>query len=343
VDLMPRPLLTRTVFFGLFALTAGIQPARSQEPPCISRKLPVSFRDAQNLPLQNISVADLEAKIKSKPVKFLSLAPDPRPHRIVLALDQSGSMGSTESGPALWNLELSLARHFFEVNRQKSRIAMLFFNDQVNDVIDFSQGNSAIGEKLRQAAKDQEYAKTHVKGRTALRDAIFRAIQLLDHPSSADAVYVLTDGGDNASHQSAAEITRRLAVASVRVFAVLLYQSPGHRNRTPEELSGPTELTEIAQKSGGEILSAAEPRGNRVALTADPEGKLRTEETLARLYQTILQDSLLEVELPFPIAKNERWELKLSSDARRRWKNAQITYPDTLTSCNAEVFGSGRH
>ncbi len=73
------------------------------------------------------------------------------------------------------------------------------------------------------------------------------------------------------------------------------------------------------------------------------DAKVRSEETLNRLYQTILQDSLLEVELPFPIARNERWELKLSSAARRQWKNAQITYPDTLISCNAEVFGSGRH
>ena len=48
------------------------------------RKVPVSFRDAQNLPLQNISVTDLEAKLHGKPVKILSLAPDPRPHRIVL-------------------------------------------------------------------------------------------------------------------------------------------------------------------------------------------------------------------------------------------------------------------
>jgi hypothetical protein len=210
-------------------------------------------------------------------------------------------------------------------------------------VIDLAQGNSAVGDKLRQVTGDHEYIKTHLKGRTALRDAIVQGIQLLDHPSSADAVYVLTDGGDNASRQSAAEVGRRLAVASVRVFAVLLYQSSGHRNRTPEEVSGPGELMEIAQKSGGEILSAAEPQGNRVALTADPEGKLRTEEVLARLYQTILQDSLLEVELPFPIAKSEHWEVKLSSAARHQWKDAKIIYPDTLISCDAEVVGSGRN
>jgi len=57
----------------------------------------------------------------------------------------------------------------------------------------------------------------------------------------------------------------------------------------------------------------------------------------------ILGDNLLEVELPFPIAKSEHWELRLSSVARNQWKDAQITYPDTMISCNAEVVGSGRN
>lgn len=220
---------------------------------------------------------------------------------------------------------------------------MLFFNDQVHDLVDFSQGNAAVAEKLRQVAEDRNYLKEQVKGSTGLRDAIFRGIQLIDHPSSADAVYVLTDGGDNASHQSASALDRRLAVTSVRVFAVLLYQKLGNRNRTPEESNGPDELAEITRKSGGEILTAAQWQGKGFTLSADAEAKVKLEETLHRLYQAIVQNSLIEVELPFPISKNERWELDLSSAARHQWKNAKVTYTDTLVSCDAEVFGLGRN
>ena len=166
---------------------------------------------------------------------------------------------------------------------------------------------------------------------------------MLNRPNSADAVYVLTDGGDNLSRESPSELNRRLAVSSVRVFAVLLYQRLGYRNRIAEELSGPAELAEITQKSGGEILTAAEWQGNHIALSANAEARVKSEETLRRLYQAIVQDSLLEVELPGSLAKNARWELKFSSDARQRWKNARITYPDTLISCDAEVSGSGRN
>ena len=340
---MGRSNYSRGVYLSLASLVLCIHPVEAQEQPCTTRKLPVSFRDPQNLPLQNFSVSDLEAKVHGKPVKIVSLEADPRPHRLVLILDSSGSMGSVEDEPPLWNLGMSLARHLFEVNGPRAQFAMLVFNDQVTDEIDFSQGNSVVGEKLRQIAENRDFVKTHIKGKTALRDAILQAISMLDHPTSADAVYVLTDGGDNASHNSVEGLNRRLAVSSVRVFAVLLNRNHPYRNRIPEEEIGPQDLAEIAHKSGGEILTAAEWRGKQVALSANADAKVKSAEMLSRLYETIFQDRLLEVELPFPLKTNEHWDLKLSDAARHKWKNVQIIYPDTLTGCNAEVSGSGRN
>jgi len=341
-----RLLMHRVSYVGqcsvsLSAIVFYTGAAGAQEAPCERRSIPVALRDNQNLPFQDISVAELEAKVRGKPVKILSFAPDPRPHRLVLLLDTSGSMGSTAGESPLFALGLALARHFFEVNQQWSHIALLTFNKNVTEALDFTKGNSAVGEKLQEIASDRNYVKANVKGTTALRDTILEGLQLLDHPSSADALYLLTDGGDNASKHSAADVTHRLALTSVRLFVVLLRQETGYRNRT-EELSGPDELSEIARKSGGEILTAAAWHGDQVALSANSEAKLKSQETLARLYQTILHDNLLEIELAFLLAKNERWELRLSDAARRQRKGAQITYPTILISCNSEVSGAGR-
>lgn len=284
------PSQIRTLFLSLIVLSPCIRPAHPQEAPCTSRKLPVSFRDAQNLPLQNISVRDLEAKIHGKPIKIVSLSPDPRSHRVVLLLDASGSMGSTTGESPLFALGLGLARHFFEVNRQGAHIALLIFNKKVIETLDFTRGNSAVGDRRQQITSDHDYLKANVKGTTGPRDAILEGLQLLDHPSSADALYLLTDGGDNASKRSAADVTKRLALTSARLFVVLLRQEQGYRNRTPEELSGPDELSEIARTSGGGILTAAGWHGDQVALSANSEAKVKTQEILARLYQTILQD-----------------------------------------------------
>jgi Mg-chelatase subunit ChlD len=316
-------------------LTLCARTIAAQDTSCLRRALPVALRDEQSLPIQNVSVADLEARVHGKPIKILSLTPDPRPHRLVLILDASGSMGSTAGEPPLFALEVVLARHFFQANRQRSQIALLIFNNDVTEVVDFAQGNSAVGDKLQQISGDHNYVKSSVKGRTALRDAILAGLHLLEHPSSADGFYVLTDGVDNASRHSAANLRQRLAVTSVRVFAVLLSKE-ADRNRTPLELSGPDDLSEIAAKSGGEILSAASWHGKQIVLSADRDAKLRPEETMARLYQAILGDQLLEIELPYAVSKDQRWELKLSDGARHQAKDVHITYPTTLAKCSSE-------
>lgn len=308
----------------------------TQDSSCLRRTLPVALRDEQNLPIQNVSVTDLQAKVHGKPVKILSISPDTRPHRLVLILDTSGSMASMEGEPPLFSLEFALASHFFEVNKQKSQIALLIFNNDVTEAVDFAQGNSAVGDKLQQISGDHNYVKTNIKGRTALRDAIFAGLLLLKHPSSADSLYVITDGGDNASKHSVADLRQRLEVSSVRLFAVLLRKDVGYRYLTPEEVSGPEELSELTEKSGGEILTAAAWHGKQMILSASSEAKLKSEEILARLYQTILGDQLLEIELPFPVAKDERLELKPSDRTRHEWRGAHITYPSTLNKCGSE-------
>jgi Mg-chelatase subunit ChlD len=320
------------VSFVILALCTGTVAA--QDFPCQRRVVPVALRDNRNLPIENVSVADFEAKVHGKPIKTLSLSPDPRPHRLVLILDASGSMRSTAEESPPFALEFALAWHFFQVNHQRSQIALLIFNNRVTETVDFAQGNSVVGDKLRQISSDHNYGKTSVKGTTALRDAILAGLQLLGHPSSADALYVLTDGEDNASERSVREVTQRLALTSVRLFAVLLQREDGHRGLPLNEF-GPNELSEMARKSGGEILSAAAWHGKQMALSANSEAKLKSQETLARLYQTILGDQLLEIELPAPITKNEQWELRLSVTARRQWKGALITYPTTLAKCNS--------
>ena len=321
--------------FSFLILALSTKPVRAQDLSCTRRVLPIAVRDKQNLPIPNILVTDLKAKVRGKPIKMLSLAPDPREHRLVLILDASGSLGSTASEPPLFALELALARHFVDVNRQSAQIALLIFNSDIIETVDFAQGNSGVGNKLQQISGDRNYVKTKVKGKTALRDTIVAGLQLFGNPSSADALYVLTDGGDNASKHSVADVTQLLAMTSVRLFAVLIRQEVEFRGRPPDE-SDPDELYKMAGKSGGEILSAAVWHGNQMALSADPEAKWKSQETLTRLYQTILGDRLLEIELPFPIAKNEHLELRLSDGARRRWNGSHITYPTTLLTCGAE-------
>src|SRR5436190_5088193 len=168
---------------SLLAMVSYTGAAGAQETTCERRSIPVALRDNHNLPIQNISITDLEGKVHGKPIKILSFAPDPRPHRLVLLLDTSGSMGSTAGESPQFALGLALARHFFDVNHQWSHIALLTFNKNVTETLDFTRGNSVVGDKLQQITSDHNYLKANVKGTTALRDAILEGLQLLDHPN----------------------------------------------------------------------------------------------------------------------------------------------------------------
>jgi hypothetical protein len=75
------------------------------------------------------------------------------------------------------------------------------------------------------------------------------------------------------------------------------------------ELSGPDELSDVACQVWWQNSHRSYLARKKIALIADSEAKLKSPETLARLYETILADQLLEIELPFLISKGEHWEL----------------------------------
>lgn len=154
---------------------------------------------------------------------------------------------------------------------------------------------------------------------------------MIGPPSSSDALYLLTDAQGNASTHSASDVNHSLAFTSVRLFAALLQDE-----RTL------TVSWRVVPGSGSTFRDGQKLRRRNPQRRANSEAKVKTQETLTRLYQTILQDSLLEIELPFPIAKNGRWELRLSTAGRSQRRRAQITYPDTLVGRNSDVSGSDR-
>jgi len=285
-----------------------------------------SAYDSNGSSIAGLTPKDFEAKVRGKDVKILAIAPDMRPHRLVLIVDAS---------PSLWQWELTFARHFLDQNHGRAQIALLIFNKHTNEVVNFAQGGAAVNDALKEAAKGYDYLRTNGRG-TTLQDAVLQGIQLFDRPTSADALYVLTDAVvSNGSPSVTNDADQQLVSTGVRLFAVLFQREIGYRNKTSEEVLGPEALSEMARKSGGGILTVAELHDNRLSLSVNSEGKATTAETLAHLYQGVLEDSVLELGFAFPVKRNESFELKLSDIARRQWKNARLFYSEELTDCES--------
>jgi len=97
---------------------------------------------------------------------------------------------------------------------------------------------------------------TSPKGRTALLDAIYLGLsQMRGAHNAKRALLILSDGGDNHSRYNESDIKRLVKEADTQLYAIGIFDPLGNRNRTPEELNGPSLLTDITDMTGGRVFS----------------------------------------------------------------------------------------
>ena len=308
------------VVLGLGALWGP--HAAGQTDPCTRRTLPLTVVDATGRPIANLTASDLQGKFRGQSVKILSVAPDNRPHRIVILLDASGSMATK------WREVVAPAYHLTEIRLPNTKLGLLIFGEKINEQIDFSAGQNAVAERLSQIRSDPTYSGKFVQGKTALFDALLAGVRLLSAPTSADVIYLVSDGGENGSRAGFDEVVRQLTLSGVRLFVSGLFGELGYRSRTPEELNGPTNLAEMVKRTGGEMMV---PFANGFPTKPKEAGQLT--EAMNLFYLKMIQNHLLEVELPTIVDKQRGWELKLTSEKKQQWKNARILYPSDLIPC----------
>src|SRR5207302_11329952 len=91
------------------------------------------------------------------------------------------------------------------------------------------------------------------QGHTALYDTILEALKSLEPTQPGDAIYVITDGGENASAEKLTQLEDSLESSGVRLFAFLLggpwLTSPGQWSVT--------DLYALVRESGGSLASVS--------------------------------------------------------------------------------------
>lgn len=159
------------------------------------------------------------------------------PISIGLVFDASGSMGSklTKSRQA--------AAAFFKTANPEDEFFLIQFNDRPQMVVQFTRDVEEIQNRL---------TFTQAKGRTALLDAMYLAMQTLKKGRNPRrALLVISDGGDNSSRYTETEIRNLLKEADAQVYAIGIFEPIGARGRTAEELAGPGLLSDLAEMTGG--------------------------------------------------------------------------------------------
>jgi Ca-activated chloride channel homolog len=90
------------------------------------------------------------------------------------------------------------------------------------------------------------------KGRTALLDAVYLGVSEMRNAHNAKrALLIISDGGDNNSRYNERDIRRLVREANTQLYSIGIFDPVGYRSRTPEELNGPSLLSELTELTGG--------------------------------------------------------------------------------------------
>lgn len=94
------------------------------------------------------------------------------------------------------------------------------------------------------------------KGKTPLVDAIYLALNEIKARGThaRKALLVISDGGDNQSRYTWYDLKKMLKEMDVQIYAIGVFEPMGMRAMTPEEASGPSNLLDIANASGGAMF-----------------------------------------------------------------------------------------
>jgi Ca-activated chloride channel homolog len=159
------------------------------------------------------------------------------PLSIGLVFDASGSMGAKLSKSR------QAAAQFFRTANPEDEFFLVQFNDRPQLVVPFTGNTEDIQSRL---------TFTQAKGRTALLDGIYQALQTLKKGHNPrKALLIVSDGGDNSSRYTETEVRNLLKEADAQMYAIGIFEPIGARGRTAEELAGPGLLSELAEMTGG--------------------------------------------------------------------------------------------
>lgn len=204
--------------------------------------IPVSVTDSLNrfvLGLQKEDFHLLEDGVEQGIAHFSG---EEAPLSVGLVFDESGSMS--------YKLRTSqdAVGQFMKTMDAADEAFLVEFGDSAKVSVGFTSRTEKIQDALIAAQPS---------GLTALLDAVNLALsEMKQAKNSRKAIVIISDGGDNHSHYTSAQIEALVRTADVQIYAMGVFDPVLSFALPPEEVSGPRLLSEIATQTGGRAFSA---------------------------------------------------------------------------------------
>jgi Ca-activated chloride channel family protein len=176
--------------------------------------------------------------------EVLTLSSEDVPVSIGLVFDMSGSMSDKVEKAR------EAAVQFMRTANPLDQFFLVSFNDRAELTSGFTSSVDELQNRMMFTAS---------KGRTALLDAIYLGLsQMRGAHNGKRALLIISDGGDNHSRYNESDVKNYLKEADCQLYAIGIFDPIGIRSRTPEELEGPSLLSEMTEMTGGRVF----PVGN---------------------------------------------------------------------------------
>jgi VWFA-related protein len=220
-------------------------------------------RDSRGRPVTDLDQQQFELLDRGLPRPIRAFDRDPGPVGLALLFDVSGSMDLASKA------ERARDAAFFMLSNLRSgqdEAAIYAFDSTLHLVQPFTSDLDALKGRL---------ASVTPWGVTSLHDAIAAAAESAGGSSGSigtrrRALVVLTDGIDNASRMSPAEVSRIASAIDVPVYIMAIVQpvdlqdGDGHRD-TRSDVPRQGSLSDLARWTGGQLFSTTTPAQSSTA------------------------------------------------------------------------------
>src|ERR1700704_1234573 len=252
------PLLAQQSLKDLTGAQPAPKPLRvhdpARNPPPVKLAPGKVIRSDVDLALVNVTVTDpysrlvtgleqdnfrvFEDNIEQEVITFSS---EDVPISIGVIFDMSGSMSNKIDKAR------EAALDFFKTANPLDEFFLVTFNERAELTSAFTNSVEDLQSRMMLTAP---------KGRTALLDAIYLGLsQMRGARNAKRALLILSDGGVNHSRYSENDIKRLVKEADTQLYDGGTVDPLGYRNRTPEELNGPSLLSEVTGMTGGRVFA----------------------------------------------------------------------------------------
>ena len=200
--------------------------------------VPVTVTDPMNRLVTGLEKDNFLLTDSGQPQEIKHFSSEDAPISLGVIFDISGSMSNKI------DKSRDAVVEFFKTANPEDEFFLVTFSEKPEVLADFTTSIEDIQSKLVYASP---------KGRTALLDAIYLGMNRMHKAKhQKKALLIISDGGDNHSRYTEAEIKSMVKEADVQIYAIGLYDRDF---KTAEEREGPQLLSEISDVTGGRTFT----------------------------------------------------------------------------------------